>query len=598
MCGFTVIFSYAPDAPPVSVGEVRQINERMRARGPDGEGEWFSSDGRVGLGHRRLAIIDPGETGAQPMQLAGSDGAPRFVITYNGEIYNYKAIRDELTAEGRLFASNSDTEVLLHLYDRDGPEMVHKLRGMFAFAIWDAEKQGVFLARDPFGIKPLYYATDGKTVRVASQVKALLAGGRIDTSPDPAGHVGFFMFGYVPEPHTLYKGVQALPSGSSLWIDRKGMLETRKYFDVCSHLISRSTEVSAADVLRKLHTALSESVGHHLVADVPVGVFLSAGLDSATVTGLAAERTNAALRTMTLQFDELAGGTMDEAPLAEEIAALYQTQHQTRTVRGVEFHDDMDHLFESMDQPSIDGSNTYFVSKEAAAMGLKVALSGLGGDELFGGYPSFRQIPRLAGSLGWIPGLTSAGRAIRYVSAPFLKHLTSPKYASLFEYGGSYSGAYLLRRGLYLPWELPDVMDGDMAAEGWRALQPLVRLEETIDGIVDDKARVSALELTWYMQNQLLRDSDWAGMAHSIEIRTPLVDATLFAEIAGLNASKLDMAAAPHLPLPSSVLNRPKTGFYMPIREWLVGEDSDHSEERGYRGWARRVYTQVTQEHA
>ena len=466
MCGFTVIFSYAPDAPPVNVGEVRQINERMRARGPDGEGEWFSPDGRVGLGHRRLAIIDPSETGAQPMQLAGSDGAPRFVITYNGEIYNYKAIRDELTAEGRLFASNSDTEVLLHLYDRDGPEMVHKLRGMFAFAIWDAEKQGVFLARDPFGIKPLYYATDGKTCRVASQVKALLAGGRIDTSPDPAGHVGFFMFGYVPEPHTLYKGVQALPSGSSLWIDRRGVPETRKYFDVCSHLISRSTEVSEADVLRKLHTALSESVGHHLVADVPVGVFLSAGLDSATVTGLAAERTNAALRTMTLQFDELAGGKMDEAPLAEEIAALYQTRHQTRTVRGAEFQNDMDHLFESMDQPSIDGSNTYFVSKEAAAMGLKVALSGLGGDELFGGYPSFRQIPKLAGYLGWIPGLTSAGRAIRYVSAPFLKHLTSPKYASLFEYGGSYSGAYLLRRGLYLPWELPDVMDGDMAAEG------------------------------------------------------------------------------------------------------------------------------------
>ncbi len=582
----------------MNVGEVRRINERMRARGPDGEGVWFSPDGRVGLGHRRLAVIDPSETGAQPMQLAGSDEAPRFVITYNGEIYNYKVMRDELTAEGRSFASNSDTEVLLHLYDRDGPEMVHKLRGMFAFAIWDVEKQGVFLARDPFGIKPLYYATDGKTCRVASQVKALLAGGRIDTSPDAAGHVGFFMFGYVPEPHTLYKGVKALPSGSSLWIDRRGVPEPRKYFDVSSHLVARSTEVSESDVLKKLHTALSDSVGHHLVADVPVGVFLSAGLDSATVTGLASEHTNATLRTMTLQFDELAGGKMDEAPLAEEIAALYQTCHQTRTVRGVEFHNDMDHLFESMDQPSIDGSNTYFVSKEAAAMGLKVALSGLGGDELFGGYPSFRQIPKLTGYLGWIPGLSRAGRAIRYVSAPFLKHMISPKYASLFEYGGSYSGAYLLRRGLYLPWELPDIMDGDMAAEGWRALQPLVRLEGTIDGIADDKARVSALELTWYMRNQLLRDSDWAGMAHSLEIRTPLVDATLFAEIAGLNASKLDMAAAPHLALPPSVLKRPKTGFYMPIREWLVGEGSDHSEERGYRGWARHVYTQATEEHA
>lgn len=597
MCGFSVIFSYAPDAPPVDAGEVRRINERMRARGPDGEGEWFSHDRRIGLGHRRLAIIDPSETGAQPMQLAGGDGTPRLVITYNGEIYNYQVLRDELAAEGRSFASNSDTEVLLHLYDRDGPEMVHKLRGMFALAIWDVEKQGVFLARDPFGIKPLYYATDGKTFRAASQVKALLAGGQIDTSPDPGGHVGFFIFGYVPEPHTLYKGVKALPSGSSLWIDRKGASAVRTYFDVSAHLAARSTEVSKSDVLEKLHAALSDSVAHHLVSDVPVGVFLSAGLDSATVTGLASEHTNAALQSMTLQFDELAGGNMDEAPLAEEIATLYQTRHQTRTVRGAEFHHDMDHLFDSMDQPSIDGSNTYFVSKEAAAMGLKVALSGLGGDELFGGYPSFRQIPKLAGSLGWIPGLSGAGRAIRYVSAPFLKRITSPKYASLFEYGGSYSGAYLLRRGLYLPWELPDVMDGDMAAAGWRALQPIVRLEGTVDGIADEKARVSALELTWYMRNQLLRDSDWAGMAHSLEIRTPLVDATLFAEIAGLDASKLDMAAAPRLSLPPSVLNRPKTGFYMPVREWLVGEHPDHSGERGYRGWARHVYTQATQAH-
>jgi len=594
MCGFSAIYAYASDAAPVNAGELQRINDHMEARGPDGEGEWFSSDGRVGFGHKRLAIIDTSETGAQPMQLEGEDGTPRLVITYNGEIYNYQALRADLEQQGRTFKSESDTEVLLHLYDRDGPDMVAMLRGMFALAIWDVKKQGLFLARDPFGIKPLYYADDGKSVRIASQVKALLAGGQIDTSPHAAGHVGFFTLGYVPEPHTLYRGVRTLPSGTSLWIDRAGLHTVNSFFDIRQHLARRDNDQDRSVVMGRLHAALSESVSHHLVSDVPVGVFLSAGLDSATVTGLASEHSNSSLQTMTLQFDELAGGDMDEAPLAEEIAALYGTRHQTRNVKGAEFHKDMDHLFKSMDQPSIDGANTYFVSKEAAAMGLKVALSGLGGDELFGGYPSFRQIPKLVNSLGWIPGLSSLGKMFRMVSAPLLNRATSPKYASLFEYGGSYGGAYLLRRGLFLPWELPDVMDADMAAAGWRDLQPMVLLEETINGIADDRARVSALELTWYMRNQLLRDSDWAGMAHSLEIRTPLVDAALFAEIAALNASKLDMAMAPSTPLPDAVLSRPKTGFYMPVREWLVGDDPSYAQDRGFRGWARHVYAQST----
>jgi len=592
MCGFTALYSYAPAAAPVDAIELRCMNDHMAARGPDGDGEWYSPDGRVGLAHKRLAIIDTSETGAQPMQLVGDDGQPRLVITYNGEVYNFRALRDELQSQGRTFISKSDTEVLLHLYDRDGPSMVRKLRGMFAIAIWDVQKQGLFLARDPFGIKPLYYADDGGTLRAASQVKALLAGGHIDTSPQPAGHVGFYLFGYVPEPHTLYKYIKVLPSGSCLWIDTDGVGEPTQYFDVRTHLAGPQSGSDKSDVLPKLHAALSDSVAHHLVSDVPVGVFLSAGLDSAIVTGLASEKSGTALQTMTLQFDELAGGVMDEAPLAEEIAYLYRTRHQTRNVNGAEFHRDMGHLFQSMDQPSIDGANTYFVSKEAAAMGLKVALSGLGGDELFGGYPSFRQVPRLVNSLGWMPGLAGLGKAFRLVSAPFLKRTTSPKYASLFEYGGSHAGAYLLRRGLYLPWELPGVMDPDMAAEGWRDLRPMARLEETLEGIFDDKARVSALELTWYMRNQLLRDSDWAGMAHSLEIRTPLVDAQLFEEIAALDASKQDMARAPSTPLPESVMNRPKTGFYIPVREWLVGEHPDYSKERGFRGWARYVHGQ------
>ena len=215
MCGIAGIFAYGPSARPVDREELLRIREAMIARGPDGAGLWISPDQRIGLAHRRLAIIDLSEAGAQPM--ATADG--RLHITFNGEIYNYQVLRRELEAKGYRFHSHSDTEVLLHLYADRGQDMVHALRGMYTFAIWDEHKKGLFLARDPFGIKPLYVADNGHTIRVASQVKALLKGGAVDTTLEPAGHVGFFLWGHVPEPYTLYKGIRALGAGTSLWID-------------------------------------------------------------------------------------------------------------------------------------------------------------------------------------------------------------------------------------------------------------------------------------------------------------------------------------------------------------------------------------------
>ena len=593
MCGIAAIYAFASGAPPVDPRELDRINQSMEARGPDGEGQWLAEGGRVGLAHKRLAIIDPSTSGAQPMMLNGAGGVVRLAITYNGEIYNFRALREQLIAEGRELHTQSDTEVLLHLYDRDGPEMVNSLRGMFAFALWDETRQGLFMARDPFGIKPLYLANDGKCLRIASQVKALIAGGGIATSPDSAGHVGFHILGYVPEPHTLYAEIEALPSGTSLWVGADGQRRETQFYDPRVPLRYDHPVGDENERRERLRAALADTVTHHLVADVPVGVFLSAGLDSATVTGLASESAAASLDTMTLSFDELSGTSMDEGPLAEEIAALYGTRHQTRKVAGAEFHDDMEKLFAAMDQPSIDGANTYFVAKEAAAMGLKVALSGLGGDEIFGGYLSFRQIPQMVRSLGWVPGIKQIGRAFQIVSAPLIKQFTSPKYAGVLEYSADYGSAYLLRRGLFMPWELPEILDPDMAREGWRKLELLTRLEQTTEGIRSAHGMVSALELMWYMRNQLLRDSDWAGMAHSLEIRTPLVDGAFFQAIAELGASKQDMARAPATPLPRSVLNRPKTGFYLPVREWIMGDNAEGALGRGYRGWARMVYSKA-----
>ena len=212
MCGIAGIYAYRNDALKVDRGELRRIRDHMTARGPDGCGEWFSEDGRVALGHRRLAILDLSERGAQPM--VSADG--QLIISFNGEIYNYRTLRAQLERKGYGFRSQSDTEVLLHLYAEKGEAMLEELRGMYAFALWDARKQGLLLARDPLGIKPLYYADDGATLQVASQVKALLKGGHIDTTPEPAGHVGFFLWGHVPEPYTFFKGIKALPAGSTL----------------------------------------------------------------------------------------------------------------------------------------------------------------------------------------------------------------------------------------------------------------------------------------------------------------------------------------------------------------------------------------------
>lgn len=596
MCGIVAIYAYRPEAPPVEGAELAAIRDHMIPRGPDGAGSWIAHNGRAGLAHRRLSIIDLSTAAAQPM--AFEDG--RYQITYNGEIYNFQEIRRGLEAKGHVFQTQSDTEVLLHLYHIYGADMVHHLRGMYAFAIWDEAKRGIFLARDSFGIKPLYYADTAGTFRAASTVKALKAGGKVGTGVNPAGHVGFFLFGYVPEPHTLFSDIHSLPAGTTLWVDEKGAGTPEKFFNVIDKLSELSPTTGEAVSAEALREALADSVRNHLIADVPVGVFLSSGLDSTTLTGLAAEHHGTGLETLTLGFEEFKGTDKDEAPLAELVAEHYGTDHRTKWVAGSAFHEERGALFLAMDQPSIDGVNTYFVSKAAAASGLKVALSGLGGDELFGGYDTFSQVPKLAGWAGIIPGGRVLGRGLRAVSAPVINHFSksiSPKMAGVLELGTRLGDAYLLRRGLFMPWELPQVLDADLACQGWADLQPLVRLNQAPESISEPRRAVSALEMEWYMRCQLLRDADWAGMAHSLEIRVPLVDEVLFKGLAPTlghpgSPGKNDMARTPKTPLPDEVLNRPKTGFFVPVRNWLQGE-AENGAERGLRGWARHVYSEA-----
>lgn len=595
MCGIAGYFNFMEGALPEAEIQLK-VFDSLRRRGPDGSGIWRHPKGRALFLHRRLSIQDLSETGAQPMH--SDDGS--LVITFNGEIYNVNELRKWVP--DYLFRGTSDTEVLLALYKKYGSEMVHFLRGMFAFAIWDERKQGLFLARDTYGIKPLYLAETSTGVWFSSQVKSLLQVPQIDLSEEPAGHAGFFLWGSVPEPYTLYKGIRSLRSGHSLWLQR-GREPSYKYFSSIAKILTDAMPLPEGESrMLRLQSALRDTVGAHFVSDVPVGIFLSAGLDSSTILGIASEKFCAKrLSSLTLSFDVYRNTSNDEADEAMEIAEHYDVPHKILTVGQHDFESELANFLEAMDQPSIDGINTYFVARMANAAGFKVALSGIGGDEIFGGYRSFRQIPQmmhLVRSLG-VP--TKFGKSIRRSTEYLFRRVTSPKYAGVLEFGGSVEGAYLLRRGLFMPWELSSVLDPELANAGLEELQHSYFEAEELRTVKDLSLylQVCFLESTRYMRNQLLRDADWAGMFHSVELRTPLVDQVFLKQLSPILRSKcvpdkLAMAMTLKKPLSYSVLNRKKTGFQVPVREWLT-KSLREKPERGLRSWAKFIYKHETQ---
>jgi asparagine synthase (glutamine-hydrolysing) len=514
----------------------------------------------------------------------------RHVVTFNGEIFNYRTLRRELESAGARFRTTSDTEVLLQLYARDGAAMLHRLRGMYAFAIWDNTRRELFLARDPYGIKPLYTANDGWTFRFGSQVKALLAGRRVSRDPDPAGVVGFHLFGSVPEPFTLYRDIRALPAGHMQRVDAAGPREPEAFARLSEPLAQGARDLVPADELQeRVRNAALDSIGAHLLADVEVGMFLSGGVDSGAVLGLMRDAGQENVRAITLAFAEFRGTAVDEAPLAGRVANHYGAKHIVRQVTEREFRDDLPAILEAMDQPSIDGINTWFIAKAAKEAGLKVALSGLGGDELFAGYPSFVDVPRWHRHFGPFAAVPGLGRFTRLLIQRFAPSLVreQPKVLGLLQYTNHWTGTYLVRRGLFLPHELPEIMDRDLLREGLRRLQPLQRLAQSLTPDPrSDVGRVCALESSNYLRNQLLRDADWAGMAHSLEIRVPLVDFTLLGRLAPLlptmtpSTGKAALAKAPTRALPEEILAKGKTGFTVPTGGWMSAVARENCDTR------------------
>jgi asparagine synthase (glutamine-hydrolysing) len=577
MCGINLIYAFRDSAPPVNREELQRTCDAMRLRGPDDAGQWHSPDGRLSLGHRRLSIIDLSEHGHQPMFSA--DG--RYAIVFNGEIYNYQELRSALEREGCTFRTHSDTEVLLTMFAREREAMLMKLRGMFALAIWDARERSLFIARDPYGIKPLYYAIENGVIRVASQVKALIAGGGVSREIDPAGIVGFLIRGTVPQPFTTHLAIRALPPGHHATVRSDGAMAIQRYFslaEVYRSGVERAHEVPQTDWHDLVTSAIQESVRYHLVADVPLGAFLSAGKDSTTVVALACEAGYHDLTGVTIRTQEFAGSEQDEAPIATVLARHYGFNHIIRTVTRDEFHADLPRILAAMDQPTIDGWNSYYVSKAAGELGMKVMLSGTGGDELFGGYTTFRKIPRFVKTLRAVSRVPGLARAFRRFYNAVRPARSSPKSGSSLIYASDYAGAYLLKRGLFMPEEPAGILPRDFVREGLKRLE---LREQMAAAITPDPgspfARVAALESTYFLGDQLLRDIDWTSMSHSVEVRVPLVDAHLLMKIAPVIVAAHDyekklLTAAPAARLPHEILHRPKTGFLLPIREWIKPE--------------------------
>lgn len=565
---------------------------RMTPRGPDGEGRWLGGD--VALGHRRLAIVDLDQRSAQPL----SSACGRYRVVFNGEIYNYRELRRHAESLGATFRTESDTEVLLALYALEGDAMLDRLLGMFAFVIWDRVERSAFAARDPYGIKPLFLAETPEGVWMASQVKALVATRRVRLDPDPDAVAAFWMLGSVAEPRTWFAGVRAVAAGECLWV-REGRVVRRRHWASIGRAWDagdRASRLAPAPLQAKVSDALHESVRRHLVADVPVGVFLSGGIDSGALAGLMVDCGARDVQGVTIAYDEFGGRPEDEVPAAAEIARHYGIRHHVRRVTRDEFLADLPRILDAMDQPSVDGVNTWFAAKAVAEQGLKVVVSGVGGDELFFGYGMFRQLPRLIALRSWLaraPGGLAVGRGVQ-------KRLASRsgnnRWLHAEDWLRSVQGAWWLRRGVYAPDDLPRLMGDRTVPASAFSLDVDSMVDEMVGALPTDATLALAqIESMTYLRNQLLRDSDWASMAHSVELRTPLVDANLLANLSGCLAQmarvpgKRLLANAPRRPLPQSIFRRRKTGFGIPVARWVREAQLVEDGVGPSQGWAKLV---------
>ncbi len=567
MCGIAGIVGEAgPEGPDRTI---RRMTDAMAHRGPDAGHTWLG-DGVV-LGHRRLGIIDLAPASDQPF-VAQDD---RHVIVFNGEIYNYRELRRELEAGPHpvVFRTASDTEVLLEAYRRWGEDVLHRLHGMFAFAVWDLERRELFLARDRMGIKPVYLYHHGGGLLFASELRALFASGLVPKALDPDALVDYLRYQTVHGPATIAKGVTMLQAGHWLRV-KGGRVEEQRWYDPVSAAATYPDGLDPAAAYAIVRERMGAAVRRRLVADVPFGAFLSGGIDSSAVVGLMAEASTAPVHTFSVAFDEEA---FSEERYARIVAERFNTEHTTIRLRPDDMLRLLPDALAAMDHPSADGPNTYVVSKYTKEAGITMALSGLGGDEVFAGYPVFKRSLALW-QKRWI---TNIPRPLRALAAAAITRarpsITTDKLGLLlrapsFEVGDTYPVSRL------------SFSDAELTGLLERSNMPANRVSVIIADLLEGNggsrlpmlSQVSLGELATYLRNVLLRDADQMSMAHALEVRVPFLDHELVEAVLGMP----DAIKYPHTPkqlltnalgdlLPDEIVHRPKMGFVLPWEEWM-----------------------------
>ena len=579
MCGIAGIVSPKLETV-VREDAVRRMVQRQHHRGPDDSG--FCSNGPASLGMCRLAIIDPAH-GHQPM--TSPEG--RFSLIFNGAIYNHGELRVGLASRGWNFRTHCDTEVLLAALVLDGPACLPRLRGMFAFALWDAVEQKLFAARDPLGIKPLYYARLPEAgIVFASELNALLASGRVPREIDPVSVGEYLAWFSVPAPRTIYRGIANLPAGHSLSVDADGRLKTGPWWQMPAPTSPGRATTNYHDFVHGLRYQLEDSIRAHRVADVPVGAFLSGGMDSTAVVGLMTHSGAQRLKTFSLIFGESGYSEQASARLAAE---TFGTEHHEELITGARVAADLPRILASFDQPTGDGINTYYASQTARLGGVKVALSGLGGDELFGGYPSFRDLPRLRRFLPFWRRLPAGWRTAIVGRLRARPGARARKLADFLAQARDLHELASLQRRV-----LPEVARlALLSPETRRLAERLGPNHPMLDDFAfeligaDAFQVISAWELRTYMADVLLRDSDVFSMAHSLELRVPFVDRVLLEWLwpqpdyfkYDPRRQKRALADAVADLVPAAIRNRPKQGFALPFAHWMLGELRPFLEE-------------------
>lgn len=576
MCGIAGILG-SPDTVHRPVLEA--VSNLLAHRGPDDQGiEVLKVDeGQgvlLGLVHRRLSIIDLSPAGHQPMK----DEETGNWIVYNGEIYNYQDLRQSLIEVERVFKSTSDTEVVLKAYDQYGTRCLERLRGMFAFAIWDERDKKLFMAVDRFGIKPFYYYLGTKReFYFSSEVRALMHSGLVEKTIEPAALDSFLAYGAVQAPLTIIKGVRSLlPAHYATYDTRTNEMQTSQYWSPGKRVTSGRID-NENDAIAGLREILHDSVNKHLVSDVQVGLFLSGGIDSSSIVATANTLAHGELRSFSVSFAELA---FSEDRYSQLVARRYCRNHNEIRLSAEELLGFLPRAIEAMDQPTVDGINTYCISKAVKEAGIRVVLSGQGGDEVFGGYETFKRIPLISKSAWAFHVLPSSlririGHIIdRLLNKPFV----GSKFARILESDGKPLSTCLILRQLFSPNTRKLLREGACESQVFNGLphESVCMLAREMEGL-DLFSTISLLELRLYLANMLLRDGDFMSMAHGIEVRVPYLDHELVDYVFSIS-SHIKFPNSLPKPLlvktmgdllPKEIYSRAKMGFTFPWEMWL-----------------------------